>query len=278
MSHQSFAARRVRGFTLIELLVVIAIIGILASILFPVFARARENARRTACLSNMKQVGLGLQQYTQDYDEKLPPANDYIKNFNDASVVNSAPISTGGEGPGPNFLGSILPYTKSTQVTACPSALPISKYYPTLAVRDPTPGNDTNYFGNAVVLGRNMAVITNPSEIVYLQETAARQSIAFLRPHRAPHSVYAITCTGTTQAAPYYAQFANYDTNVGGYAYSELHFDGGNLVYADGHAKWKRGDQVVALDFGLVPATSNTASARRSTLAANNKACMADIF
>src|SRR4028118_1774787 len=60
------------GFTLIELLVVIAIIGILASILFPVFARARENARRSSCQSNLKQIGLGILQYTQDYDEKLP--------------------------------------------------------------------------------------------------------------------------------------------------------------------------------------------------------------
>jgi prepilin-type N-terminal cleavage/methylation domain-containing protein/prepilin-type processing-associated H-X9-DG protein len=61
-----------KGFTLIELLVVIAIIAILAAILFPVFARARENARRASCQSNMKQIGLAIMQYTQDYDERLP--------------------------------------------------------------------------------------------------------------------------------------------------------------------------------------------------------------
>lgn len=61
-----------RAFTLIELLVVVAIVAILAAILFPVFARARENARRTSCLSNMKQIGLGIMLYTQDYDERLP--------------------------------------------------------------------------------------------------------------------------------------------------------------------------------------------------------------
>src|SRR5438093_9620550 len=65
------------GFTLIELLVVIAIIAILAAILFPVFARARENARRSSCQSNLKQLGLGFQMYTQDYDERLPAAGDY---------------------------------------------------------------------------------------------------------------------------------------------------------------------------------------------------------
>lgn len=61
-----------KGFTLIELLVVIAIIALLAAILFPVFARARENARRTACISNLKQISLGYMQYTQDYDERFP--------------------------------------------------------------------------------------------------------------------------------------------------------------------------------------------------------------
>jgi len=61
-----------RGFTLIELLVVIAIIAILAAILFPVFAKVREKARQTSCLSNEKQLGLAITQYVQDYDEKLP--------------------------------------------------------------------------------------------------------------------------------------------------------------------------------------------------------------
>ncbi len=61
-----------KGFTLIELLVVIAIIAILAAILFPVFAKAREKARQTSCLSNMKQIGLASMMYAQDYDERLP--------------------------------------------------------------------------------------------------------------------------------------------------------------------------------------------------------------
>ena len=79
-----------KAFTLIELLVVIAIIAILAAILFPVFAQAREKARQTSCLSNMKQVGLGLLMYAQDYDENYPRA-DY---WDTRSPLN--PNATGG--------------------------------------------------------------------------------------------------------------------------------------------------------------------------------------
>jgi prepilin-type N-terminal cleavage/methylation domain-containing protein/prepilin-type processing-associated H-X9-DG protein len=93
-----------RGFTLIELLVVIAIIAILASILFPVFARARENARRTSCMSNLKQIGLGLAMYVQDYDEVMPAA------YNNLVV------------PYMKWMDMAYPYIKNEQVFNCPSA------------------------------------------------------------------------------------------------------------------------------------------------------------
>ena len=86
------------GFTLIELLVVIAIIAILAAILFPVFAKVRENARRTACLSNMKQLGLAFTQYNQDADEKFPDSKFY----------------------GRGWASKIYPYVQSTGVYLCP--------------------------------------------------------------------------------------------------------------------------------------------------------------
>ena len=96
------------GFTLIELLVVIAIIAILAAILFPVFARARENARRSSCMSNLKQIGLGLIQYSQDYDETLVRTN-----YGSSDGASNATDW--------KWMDSIYPYVKSTQVFSCPS-------------------------------------------------------------------------------------------------------------------------------------------------------------
>lgn len=101
-----------QAFTLIELLVVIAIIAILAAILFPVFGRARENARRSSCQSNLKQIGLGILQYTQDYDERLPPSG--FRGLTNATCTNSNLRCN-------PWQGLVQPYVKSTQIFACPS-------------------------------------------------------------------------------------------------------------------------------------------------------------
>ena len=99
------------GFTLIELLVVIAIIAILAAILFPVFAQARAQARKTTCLSNNKQVGLSILMYDQDYDETLPLL------FVRASTFNAQDFIPGGTQDWHNL---IQPYTKNYQMMICP--------------------------------------------------------------------------------------------------------------------------------------------------------------
>ncbi|MGI4789768.1 MAG: DUF1559 domain-containing protein, partial [Janthinobacterium lividum] len=107
------------GFTLIELLVVIAIIAILAAILFPVFQKVRENARRTACLSNLKQIGLSVTQYQQDFDEYSPGGRD-------------------GRGNGQGWAGEIYPYVKSTQVFKCPDDSGSSAAASSYAINDNT--------------------------------------------------------------------------------------------------------------------------------------------
>jgi len=113
-------ARRT-GFTLIELLVVIAIIAILAAILFPVFAQAREKARAISCLSNSKQIGLGLYMYVEDYDELMPSAFAAV-----------AAINGGDPGCPIDFESQIQPYVKNEQLYKCPS--------------DSTPRNGDNCF------------------------------------------------------------------------------------------------------------------------------------
>ncbi|HOJ19899.1 MAG TPA: DUF1559 domain-containing protein [Armatimonadota bacterium] len=97
---------RQSGFTLIELLVVIAIIAILAAILFPVFAQARENARKSNCQSNLKQIGTGILMYAQDYDEVLPPSYLYL----DSAKTQLA-----------WWEDLLQPYVKNYNVMACPS-------------------------------------------------------------------------------------------------------------------------------------------------------------
>jgi prepilin-type N-terminal cleavage/methylation domain-containing protein/prepilin-type processing-associated H-X9-DG protein len=92
------------AFTLIELLVVIAIISLLAAILFPVFARARENARKSSCQNNVKQLGIGMKQYIQDYDDIFPP---------DGVAITAANVS--------GWAYTLQPYLKSEQVLQCPS-------------------------------------------------------------------------------------------------------------------------------------------------------------
>lgn len=143
----SSQGRKSGAFTLIELLVVIAIIAILAAILFPVFARARENARRTSCLSNVKQIMLGVIQYTQDYDEKMP--SSYF----------------------PSWYNEAYPYVKSTQIYKCPSD---SSDIPAYGTNLITPnGYRVSYLCNYDVAGdpggtRSLAYFQSPATTVFL--------------------------------------------------------------------------------------------------------------
>jgi prepilin-type N-terminal cleavage/methylation domain-containing protein/prepilin-type processing-associated H-X9-DG protein len=140
MSYQN-PPRCIAAFTLIELLVVIAIIAILAAILFPVFAQAREKARQTACLNNMKQIGTSIMMYTQDYDETLPKANLNGYLWSSAAVIG--------------------PYLKSGAVFECPD-----DSWPSDAPEVGTPHGQKpyfmSYFPSAIVPLYGMFGVTTP--------------------------------------------------------------------------------------------------------------------
>ncbi len=139
---EAFQIKRLKsGFTLIELLVVIAIIAILAAILFPVFARAREQARKAACQSNLKQMGLAMMQYVQDFDETFPVAQ-----------FDSSPTYY--------WYQAIAPYVKNTQVFACPTAGQIRRVDGTDTVQY-SGGYGYNIGGTSTLGGSTGAVVRN---------------------------------------------------------------------------------------------------------------------
>ena len=187
-----------RGFTLIELLVVIAIIAILAAILFPVFARAREKARQTTCLNNVKQLALGLLMYAQDYDERFPHGYVY---------------GTGPEAGGwYTFIG---PYIKNTQILICPSQ--------NVTVTCSYGVSYNNMFTDTTSgpRGCKLGAIDAPAEALLLGETATAAGGStwyYYSPKRYPYPY---------DVAPY-----NRIPNPG------RHNDGSNVAFADGHAKW----------------------------------------
>jgi prepilin-type N-terminal cleavage/methylation domain-containing protein/prepilin-type processing-associated H-X9-DG protein len=230
--------RKPKGFTLIELLVVIAIISILAAILFPVFARARENARRASCMSNLKQVGLGVMMYTQDYDEKYPP-----------TVIYGGPnYPDGYQWSGTANLWFwpqiIYPYTKSDEVYECPSATG----YPTR-----TSGGVTRITPLSLNYGVNMTIIR---DLTY--STISPLSLAAVN---SPSQTYMMMDSGYYRInVPYTVGTVHsgwgwlpgsgalgatfYSTDPPGDWQTGRHFDGVNVAFADGHVKWLKSSVV----------------------------------
>ncbi len=234
----SFSSRR--AFTLIELLVVISIIALLAAILFPVFGRVRERARQSACASNLKQVGLAVLQYAQDYDS-YHPCGTYA--YFDMYT-----------GHGAGWATQLFPYTKSYKVFKCPDDSKNDNVVEAIS-----------YTGNANVFGVDLSEVkmAAPSRTVMATEMK--------------NFSYWLTDTWHYDQCPTwnglnYAFRADGLNNVWGgpgtvpvtgwrAGYNDgqelgVHSDGSNVLFVDGHVKWMRGQQISP---GTPAANSNSA-------------------
>src|SRR3569833_2824505 len=175
-----------RAFTLIELLVVIAIIAILAAILFPVFAQARESARQSACLSNMKQIGNGLLMYLQDFDETFPPPD-----YGTAPPTSAFSFATPGGQQAFTWCDVLQPYVKNLPVFKCPS----DASGPFLLGGTPVPGaplsyglNQYFYYDPATLAfspnyRATVAGIPRPSSKIFVAEVNSNLGRELLRPN-----------------------------------------------------------------------------------------------
>ena len=211
---------RRRGFTLIELLVVIAIIAILAAILFPVFAKAREKARQTSCLSNMKQIGLAVLQYTTDYDGMYPIHIESL-GYKAWYALDMFPDNWYNGWVTPK---NMQPYLKNWQIMRCPSSQPQELY------GDPSPGGEAvSYTYNGLLQGVSEAVVASPASLILYCEGLGDEA----------WDGYACDMPFITGGdAPY--QRATTTASMGAAGNALLHNGGSNKCYVDGHAKWTK--------------------------------------
>jgi prepilin-type N-terminal cleavage/methylation domain-containing protein/prepilin-type processing-associated H-X9-DG protein len=224
------------GFTLIELLVVIAVIAILAAILFPVFARARENARRASCASNLKQLGLAFIQYSQDYDEMLPGATDGPAGVGETGGWISYGFFPANTSASRQFFpaqGGLFPYTKSEQIYVCPSDTVAQVTGNSYAVNYCT----LHQGADGHVPAKSLAAFESTAQWMLLGEEGILDG-------------YPANQNSTDDGFFNYAAFNKF---------AERHFNGSNLLFVDGHVKWYRNEKILADNFltgGVVMTTA----------------------
>jgi prepilin-type N-terminal cleavage/methylation domain-containing protein/prepilin-type processing-associated H-X9-DG protein len=232
------------AFTLIEILVVVAIISILAAILFPVFARARENARRSSCMSNLKQMGIAMMMYVQDYDETYPQTISPVPTSVPASKYPDGAIWTQ-----ITYMGStynaifwqqmLYPYHRNMQIFWCPSSsISYQPYFPTSKL---VPSNG-HYGANSLLMPTDYVSTVKLSSIQSASTTYAfmdfgTYSASYYRSFTSSGNVYYLPggdCSTISSSLT-----KNTDDCQNG-----RHLSGVNVAFADGHAKWLKSSVV----------------------------------
>lgn len=249
-------SRKNRGaFTLIELLVVIAIIAILAAILFPVFAQAREKARQTSCLSNLKQASLGFLMYSQDYDELFPAgcANVPQQPGWTYTRLHVVPPQWPSAQTHPRVVASYLifsytiqPYIKNYQIYACPSGPEVRSTLGGFTYNTPlVPWVNNSYTFNGLLQFYPQAGINQPASVPLYWEGMGKAQVA--------GGVYnnpLLICPAQNQSCVYQAYTPNCQSSGVNGATGNLfglqgktmwiHTKGASFTFADGHSKWRR--------------------------------------
>ena len=214
------------GFTLIELLVVIAIIAILAAILFPVFAQAREKARQTSCLSNMRQIGLAINMYFQDYDERSPVTHHDLEDGE--TIADLYP-----------WYQPLQPYIKNGSIFRCPSMNDRPTLFPPPITLADWQTFRTDYLINGFFShGIALAAFSAPSEQIMVGERHSR--IAFFDYHAWPSAPDGNWERGFLDGSGYIIGDVESNSQVPDPANVGLHSRGNNYNFTDGHAKWYR--------------------------------------